>query len=106
LESTLVFIALAWLNCHAIETWESRSYSSHRPSIFRLAIMLAAIALFCAFVATALYQPRQAALCASATLSAALLALLDRRQRSLTPIALRCAADLVLLAPIMLLAIR
>jgi hypothetical protein len=106
LESTLVFIALAWLNCHAIETWESQSNSSHRPSTVQLAIALTAVALLCAFIAAALHQPRQAALFASATLSAALLALLDRHQYSLTPIALRCAADLVLLAPILLLVIH
>jgi hypothetical protein len=105
LPTILIFTSLAWLNCHAIETWESASKSSHRPSTFWLAIALVAIALLTAVIAAALHQHRQAALLATAALSASLLALLDRHQHSLTPIALRCSADLVLLAPLALLAI-
>jgi hypothetical protein len=105
LPTILIFTSLAWLNCHAIETWESASKSSHRPSTLWLAIALAAIALLTTVIAAALHQHRQAALLAAAALSASLLALLDRHQHSLTPIALRCSADLVLLAPLALLAI-
>jgi hypothetical protein len=48
-------------------------------------------------------QPRSAALVASGAVSALLLALLDRFRSCLTPLALRAAADLVLLTPLALL---
>jgi hypothetical protein len=48
-------------------------------------------------------RPRPAALTAAAAASALLLALLDRIRGRLTPLALRAAADLVLLTPLVLL---
>jgi hypothetical protein len=101
----LVFTALAWLNCHAIEAWESKA-GTQSPAIFHLATMLASAAVLCATSAATLHDPRQAMLLASAALSAALLALLDYRRQALTPVTLRAAADLVLLIPAALLAIR
>jgi hypothetical protein len=98
------FIALAWLNCHAIEIWESRT-RTQSAEVFRLGTALAAVAMLFAAIAS-LYSPRQAALLAAAALSAALLAFLDRRRPDLTPLTLRAAADLVLLVPVALLAIR
>jgi hypothetical protein len=100
----LTFTALAWLNCHAIEIWESLT-RTHSAKVFRLATALATVAIVFAAVAS-LHDPRQGALLAAAALSAALLALLDRRQNEISPIALRAAADLVLLVPAALLAIR
>jgi hypothetical protein len=99
----LTFIALAWLNCHAIEIWESRT-RTQSAEVFRLATALAAVAMLFAAIASH-YNPRQAALLAAAALSAALLALLDSRRHDLTPLTLRAAADLVLLVPVALLAI-
>ena len=100
----LVFVALAWLNCYAIEVWESQ-FCIPGHATFRLALALTGIAVFTAIIAAALHQNRQAALLAAAALSSTLLALLDWNRRRLTPLALRCAADLVLLTPIALLAL-
>jgi hypothetical protein len=112
------FSALAWLNCHAIERWETDALqggqretapaagvrfgplSLARPfpaaSLLALAGLLLASALFS-------WQPRPAALLAAGAASSLLLALLDRLQSRLTPLALRTAADLVLLTPLALL---
>jgi hypothetical protein len=106
----LCFIALAWLNCHAIESWESeRSESrigSARVSVVRMAAAHGSVALACGIVAAAAQDRRQAALLAAVAVSTALLALLDLRRRTLAPVTLRAAADLVLLVPMALLAIR
>jgi len=102
----LCFIALAWLNCHAIESWESQN-SSPRPrelSLFHLAVSLAGITLLAAAAALMLHLFRASAMLVAASVSSALLACLDRTQHRLTPIALRALADLVLLTPLMLLA--
>lgn len=97
----LVYAALAWLNCLAIETWESghRSRSFILPGTLTLAAVTFAVAAAC----VAFHQPRPALLLGAATVSAALLALLDRHRNSFEPTALRAAADLVLLTPIALL---
>jgi hypothetical protein len=102
---TVCFIALAWLNCHAIESWESAKDSA-RVSVVRLATALGSAALLCGAVAAAAHDLRQAALLAGAAVSGALLGWLDLRRRTLPPVALRAAADLALLVPMALLAIR
>ena len=99
------FIALAWLNCHAIESWESNHKRSRHAAVFPLAMALAGAALLAAAVYAALHLPRIAALLAAAALSAIFLAILDRARPRLTSIALRAAADLVLLTPLALLAV-
>jgi hypothetical protein len=105
------FTLLAWLNCHAIEHWESTGGPSpvepsrgqaSRSKIFDLAILLTLTGLFLATGLVALH-PRCAALVLTGTASAALLALLDRCRNRLTPLALRATADLVLLTPLALL---
>lgn len=148
----LFFAALAWLNCHAIERWESKTsqqnrekhihFASQRLKVhfagqelkgtgfspyndlaesggasapegrpselstsicpFSAAILLTSVGL----LSVAILAPnhlRLAALVAAGAASALLLALLDRCRHRLTPIALRAAADLVLLAPLILL---
>jgi len=95
----LVYMALAWLNCVAIETWES----GERTSIFRVALGLAAVAVAAAALCFALHWPRVALLLASAALSAGLLATLDRMRGKLGAATLRATADLVLLTPLALL---
>jgi hypothetical protein len=96
------FAVLAWLNCHAIERWESVgkifSGCQIRPAagLLALAGLLGAIILFAAHL-------RGAVLLGAGAASAALLALLDGIRSRLTPLALRTAADLVLLTPFVLL---
>ncbi len=92
------FAALAWLNCHAIERWES---ASHAARIFVAAGLLAFIGLLLASV-FAPVQGRAAALFAAGAASSLLLALLDRARSRMTPLALRAVADLVLLTPFLL----
>jgi hypothetical protein len=105
------FTLLAWLNCHAIERWESTGGPSpvepsrgqaSRSKIFGLAILLTLTGLFLTATLAAIH-PRSAELVLSGTASAVLLALLDRCRARLTPLALRVAADLVLLTPLALL---
>ncbi len=89
--------ALAWLNCHAIECWESSGTSRILATAALLG--LAGLLLAATFATT---QPRPAMLLAAGAASALLLALLDRLRNRLTPLALRAAADLVLLTPLIL----
>lgn len=112
------FAALAWLNCSAIAHWEAtvrhratrfasprqqRRDGKPEPSaIFLVGASLAGGGLALA-VAGASMHPRSAALLACGSASALLLALLDRSRAQFTAIALRAAADLVLLTPLLLL---
>jgi hypothetical protein len=92
------FAALAWLNCRAIEQWESEAElrGNLPPALF--AIGLAAVGLG-AVILLSFTHPRPALLLAAAALSALLIALLDRIRPHLSPVTLRAAADLVLLVP-------
>jgi len=99
------FIALAWLNCHAIESWESSGKTSRQAAVFSFAMTLAGAVLLAAAVYATMHLPRIAALLAAAALSSIFLGVLDRARPRLTPIALRAAADLALLTPLALLAI-
>jgi hypothetical protein len=112
------FAALAWLNCSCIarwestdESWEARSGSAKRalrdqrpkpPATFHASVLLACGGLFSAAVVASAHL-RPAALLAAGATSALLLALLDRTHARMTPLALRAAADLVLLTPLALL---
>jgi len=90
-----LFAGLAWLNCAAIDRWESGERS-------RMALSggsICAGSIMAAF-ACALFDPRISLLCAACGGSALLLAWLDGKRERWTPLALRCAADLVLLTPI------
>jgi len=100
------FMALAWLNCRAIEVWESvSSRSDSRPNgIFRLALILALSLTLAAVVAGSVGSTHNAALLATGGVSAALIGALDRNQHRLSAVMLRTAADLVLLTPLALLA--
>lgn len=94
------FAALAWLNCHAIERWES-AVTASRILTAACQLGFAGLSLALAFAAV---HSRLAALFASGGVSALLLGFLDRLRSRLTPLALRAAADLVLLTPFILLA--
>jgi hypothetical protein len=102
LAAAVLYLALlAWLNCHSIERWETRGSNSPRAHVLTPATALAlAGGLLAALLAAA--QPRMAALIAAGAGSALLLALLDRLRCRFTPVALRAAADLVLLTPLLL----
>lgn len=94
------YAVLAWLNCHAIECWESGVPTAR---IFPAATLLCLAGLFLAALFAA-PRPRLAALIVAGAAAALLLALLDSLRGRLTPLALRAAADLVLLTPFVLLA--
>jgi len=92
------FACLAWLNCAAIECWESGGASR----IGARALVLGGAGLLGGVACAAANLPMGLALIAGAA-SALLLGVLDRRREKLTPVSLRCAADLVLLTPIVCL---
>ncbi len=94
-----LYAALAWLNCAAIEGWEGSEGRLCR--VAPLAALLGIAALLAATLLAALH-PRAALLLVAAAASDLLLALLDRGRTRLTPLALRAAADLVLLTPLLL----
>jgi hypothetical protein len=128
LAAAAFFAMLAWLNCHAIERWETEPsqqaggvcfsgakapVSSARftrglkppPPSGSSATAACVLAVLGLTLACILFhpQPRSAALVLAGTLSAILLAFLDRLRSRLTPLALRVSADLILLTPLALL---
>jgi hypothetical protein len=96
------FAALAWLNCHAIERWEAVGETCSDPQILPVAGLLAMAGFFGAIILFAAHSS-EAALLGAGAASAVLLVLLDGIRGRLTPLALRTAADLVLLTPLVLL---
>jgi hypothetical protein len=96
------FSGLACLNCYAIEIWESVGQTWFSRRIFSTPCALALAGLFVASVLHAA-QNRSAELIAAGAASALLLAWLDRIRSRLTPLALRMAADLVLLTPLVVI---
>jgi hypothetical protein len=102
------FAALAWLNCGCIAQWEGvegPAYCDDRSlrSPHSVALALVAIGLMLCLLTAASAHPRPAALLAAGATSALLLGLLDRKRARMTPLALRAAADLVLLTPLALI---
>lgn len=94
------FALLAWLNCAAINRWETgrtdRSIARAGGLLAAAGGLAAALLLF--------FEPRTAALLAAGACAALLLALLDCVRGRLAPVTLRAAADFVLLTPAILLA--
>ncbi len=100
----LVFAALAWLNCHAIEAWESEfPHKDHSARIGNLSILLGAVAMLLAGLGIQFHQPRMAGLLTTAAASSLGIAILHRYRGRLDPTTLRAAADLVLLTPMLLI---
>ncbi len=97
----IFFVLLAWLNCHAIDRWEASPESASSLPIFSQASLIAIVGLLLAAILSSA-QPRSAALLLCGAAAALLLALLDSLRSRLTPVALRAAADLVLLTPLLL----
>ena len=101
LDPVAFFTLLAWLNCHAIDRWEAHQHSATRPHPSPRGAPRPRWPPVAALLLNT--QPRSAALLAAGSAAALLLALLDRLRARLTPIALRAAADLVLLTPLLLI---
>ena len=96
----LPFLALlAWLNCTAIEAWESQST---RPDLAQAALLLGLSGFALAAFFARAYTP-QSLLLVSGGVSAILLFWLHRLRHGLHPVDLRALADLVLLLPAILL---
>lgn len=101
--AVVYFTLLAWLNCHAIERWESGEISFHGNPVRRSVTFIKAIDLGLSGLLLAgglSFNHRIALLVACGAIASLLLALLDRLRGRLTPLALRAAADLVLLTPL------
>ncbi len=99
-----LFALLAWLNCYAIDRWETHDAPTPGIPTSLLAISLAAASLICAILLAASH-PRSASLLGCGALAALLLAALDGVRAQLNPVTLRAAADLALLTPVLLLAL-
>lgn len=95
------FAALAWLNCHAIDRWEAAPAAHIAGKAAVIAALGCAAAFACSFAGLHI-----GLLLAAGSASAALIAALDHARPRLTPLALRAAADLVLLTPLALLLAR
>jgi hypothetical protein len=108
--AAVFFALLAWLNCHAIERWESGlsegepgiSSIGARSGVFALAFLLACAGVLAAALIFVV-QPRAAVLLLAGAASALLLGLLDRARGRMKPLTLRACADLVLLTPLLLM---
>jgi hypothetical protein len=100
--AAIVLALLAWLNCYAIDRWEFTEQRPRKSQIEFPACLLALSGLLIACFLAAI-QPDSAVLALAGAVSALLLALLDRLRSRLTPLALRAAADLVLLTPLALI---
>lgn len=98
----LFFAALAWLNVRAIGDWETHPQPARTGQVLRFALAIGATGLAAAVLLAASGDSRLATVLAAGGFSALLLALLDRLRPSLTPMALRVGADLVLLTPLLL----
>lgn len=100
--AAVLFALLAWLNVRAIGHWESLvSVTRVRRAAWILAGAGAAFAIGLTPI-----LPSISALVAAGAASAAMLGILDRFRMRFTPLALRVAADAVLLAPIVLMSAR
>jgi hypothetical protein len=97
------FSLLAWLNCHAIDAWESQTNAAVRHPIFMESCLIGITGVSLAVVFS-FGHPREAALLLAGGLSALSLAWLDWRRKWLSPVLLRAAADLALLMPAFVLA--
>ncbi len=96
------FAVLAWLNCHAIENWEADPSCTRPHRISGMACVVALAGVCCAIMMIRL-ESRWSALVLAGAGSSLLLALLDRSRDRLAPVALRAAADFVLLTPALLI---
>ena len=114
----LDYAALAWLNCSCIARWESAGAAEPamhsnrkdtvrpqqaRPGSILIASVLLSVFNLCVAAAFAPAHPRPAALLMAAGASSLLLTLLNEHRKGFSALALRTAADLVLLTPLLLI---
>jgi hypothetical protein len=97
--SSTFLASLAWLNCSAISNWESDGSSTDISSV-GVAIALIGVAIAAVLAAS---HGRTSALCGLGAVSAVLILGLHRSRNLFDAVALRALADLVLLAPAVLL---
>lgn len=95
------FTSLAWLNCSAIERWESSDSFTHTS----LRSSVVSIACFASAAVLSFSDTRAAGLLCVAGMSALILALLDRTRHGISRLTLRALADMALLTPVILLAL-
>lgn len=98
----LFYAALGWLNCHAIGKWEGEGARDGENGVEGKAAMLGGVGSWLAVLLIS-QSPHVAALLAAGSTSALLFVLLERMRGRMTPLALRAAADLVLLTPALVL---
>ncbi len=114
--AVICFAALCWLNCVAIEHWETMdgvepSFDHMHAStewagrnLARIALTVCGIGLYMSAAATTLSTlPSVRFVFLAAALSSAALFALDRFRRNFSPIHLRAAADAALLTPLLFL---
>lgn len=93
------FAALAWVNCYAIECWES--HGKQAGVVLRAGILsIAGAAISAALLET---NSRAAALALAGTISSLLLLFLDCARFRISALTLPTLADIVLLTPVLLL---
>lgn len=95
------YTALAWMNCSAIDSWESSG--SRTQTLFRSSMV--SIACFALAAVLTFVDVRAAGTVCVAGISALILALLDRNRTRISRLTLRALADMALLTPVILLAI-
>lgn len=103
LGAMVFFALLAWLNCSAIDAWESSATRNSRPGLrtpFSLGCLLAGAGAVLALRCFA-SNPHAGTLLLAGAAGAALLAWLDHHRNRLRPVALRACADLSLLTPVL-----
>jgi hypothetical protein len=114
--AVLLFAALCWMNCVAIETWEHSSIATHTDALephvttrflgSRLpaaSLIIALAGLITALYAFLHFQIALAACCIAALSSALLFRALDSARRSMSSMQLRIAVDAALLTPLFVL---
>lgn len=104
----VLFCALCWINCAAIEVWEQRAVweqpaGREQPRVSEWPVRLAAIAV--GLVALIFLYDQRPILAGAETASAFAFVALDRAKHRLSPEALRVLADIALLTPILFLPI-
>lgn len=111
-EAVAFFAALCWINCVAIEKWETgaatasqasralKTHASTRWAVNHLQLILAMIAAFSAIAACLAPAPGLRAVYLASLLSSTLILALDARRSRIAPLYLRIAADAALLTPL------
>jgi hypothetical protein len=107
-QGAVLFALLCWINCVAIDKWESgildaaerEAHATTHWLSLHLRPVVAAIALFCVAAACLSPAPGFAGVYLSIVFSCGFLLLLDARQASLSPLFLRIGADAALLTPL------